>query len=213
MHSAHNPLRLPPLHTLVLAAVPRLVETLLIPTVLFVLLLHFAGIWFAIAGGFVWSTMVLSVRRLRGQPVPALVIVGLGFLLLRTVVAFATHSSFLYFIQPALGTASVGVVFLVSALVGRPLVFRLAQDFCPLPHDTMQHHHLRRLFLGLSALWGITLLLNAALTLWLLISQSVATYVVTRAATSYTLTLAAIAVSVLWFRHATRSHTVTTPRA
>jgi hypothetical protein len=205
MHTTTQSLHLPPLRSLAVRAIPRVFETVLVPMVLFLVMLRVGGIWCAIPAGFLWSSLVVTVRRLRGQPVPALVVVGLGFLLVRTVVSLAAGSSFLYLLQPTIGTASAGLVFLVSAVLGRPVVFRLAREFCPLPDDTMQHEHLRRLFLGLSALWGITQLLNAAATLWLLMSQPVATYVVTRTAMSYTLTIAAIAVSVVWFRRAVRT--------
>jgi hypothetical protein len=102
------------------------------------------------------------------------------------------------------GTAIVGLSILVSAMIGRPLVLRLAQDFCPLPDDVMKHGHLRRFFLGISVLWGVVQLLNAALTLWLLLSQSLGTFVVLRTTMAHTLTITAIAISVVWFRRVTR---------
>ena len=81
---------------------------------------------------------------------------------------------------------------------------RLARDFCPLPADTMHDPHLRRFFLGVSCLWGFANLLNAGVTLWLLVSQSVSTYVVTRTAMSWTLTVVGIGVSVFWFTRMVR---------
>src|SRR5262245_22445753 len=108
-------IHLPPLRHLALRAVPRLVEGVLIPTGLFLLLVHFAGVPAAIVGGFAWSTSVIVVRRLLGRRVPTLVLVGLGVLALRTVLALATGSSFLYFLQPTLGTGTVGLVILASA--------------------------------------------------------------------------------------------------
>jgi hypothetical protein len=197
-------LHLPPLRQLALGAVPRLVEGVLCPTALFLLLVNTAGVSAAIAGGFAWSTSVIVVRRLLGRRVPTLVYVGLGVLLLRTALALATGSSFLYFLQPTLGTGTVGLVILASAFAGRPVVLRLARDFCPLPADTMGDPHLRRFFLGISFMWGVTQLLNAGITLWLLVSQSVSTYVVTRTAMSWTLTAAAIGVSVVWFTRMAR---------
>jgi hypothetical protein len=198
-------LHLPPLRHLALQAVPRLVEGVLVPTTLFLVLLHFAGVPAAIVGGFVWSAAVIGVRRVLGRPVPVLVFVGLGVLLLRTVVALATGSSFLYFLQPTLGTGTVGLVILASALAGRPIVLRLARDFCPLPEDAMGDPHLRRFFLGISFMWGVTQLLNAGITLWLLVSQSVSTYVITRTAMSWVLTAAVIGISIVWFVRMSRS--------
>ncbi|HEY7105694.1 MAG TPA: VC0807 family protein [Acidimicrobiia bacterium] len=197
-------LHLPPLRHLALRAVPRLVEGVLAPTALFLLLLHVGGVPAAIVGGFVWSAAVIGVRRALGRRVPTLVYVGLGVLFLRTALALATGSSFLYFLQPTVGTGTVGLVILASALAGRPVVLRLARDFCPLPEDTMRDPHLRRFFLGISFMWGVTQLLNAGITLWLLVSQSVSTYVITRTAMSWVLTAIAIGISVVWFTRMSR---------
>jgi intracellular septation protein A len=196
---------LPPLRDLALRAVPRLLEGVLIPTALFLLLLNVAGVQAAIVGGFAWTASVIVVRRLLGRRIPTMVLVGVGVLMFRTLLSVATGSSFLYFLQPTLGTATVGLVLLGSALLGRPLVLRLARDFCPLPADTMGDPHLRRFFLGISFFWGVTQLVNAAVTLWLLVSQSVSTYVVTRTAMSWTLTIVAIGISVLWFTRVMRN--------
>ena len=195
---------LPPLRDLALRALPRLVEGVLVPTALFLLLLNTAGVRAAIVGGLAWSMAVIVVRRVLGRRVPTMVLIGVGVLLGRTLLSLATGSSFLYFLQPTLGTATIGLVMLGSALVGRPLVLRLARDFCPLPADTMGDPHLRRFFLGISFFWGVTNLVNAAVTLWLLVSQSVSTYVVTRTAMSWTLTIVGIGISVLWFTRVMR---------
>jgi intracellular septation protein A len=199
-----EPLHLPPLRQLALGAMPRLVEAVLIPTALFLVLLNVAGVRAAIVGGLAWSTTFIVVRRLLGRRVPTVVLIGVGVLLFRTALALATGSSFLYFLQPTLGTGTIGLVLVASAFVGRPLVLRLARDFCPLPDDTMGDPHLRRFFLGISFFWGVTNLLNASVTLWLLVNQSVSTYVVTRTAMSWTLTIVGIAISLVWFMRVLR---------
>jgi hypothetical protein len=200
----HEPVTMPPIGRLALRAVPRLIEGAVCPTVLFLVLLHVFGVAAAIVGGFAWSAAVIVVRRCLGRRVPTLVLVSLGIMFVRAALALATGSSFLYFLQPTLGTAVAGVVILGSAVLGRPLVLRLARDFCPLPVDTMNDAHFRRFFLGMSLLWGVTQLVNAGVTLWLLVSQSVSTYVVARTAMSWTLTGAVIAVSVVWFAQVLR---------
>ena len=195
---------LPPLRSLAIGAVPRLVEGVLAPTAIFLLLLHFFGVPVAIVGGFLWSCSVIVVRKMLGRRIPALVLVGVGVLLVRTVLSLATGSAFLYFLQPTLGTAAAGIVILSSAVLGQPVVLRIARDFCPLPEDTMSDAHLRRFFLGISLLWGVAQLINAGVTLWLLVSQSVATYVVARTAMSWGLTAAVIGVTVAWFMQVLR---------
>jgi hypothetical protein len=197
-------LELPPLRTLAWKAVPRIIEGAVIPTLMFLGLLHLGGRWAAIGGALAWSIFVVATRIVMGRRVPTIVLLGVGALALRTALAFAAHSSFVYFLQPTLGTATVGICLILSAAAGRPLVVRLARDFCPLPDDVMAHSHLRRFFLGISVLWGVVQLLNASLTLWLLLSQSIGTFVVLRTTMVHSLTIAAIAISVLWFRKVTR---------
>jgi hypothetical protein len=197
--SATDTVHLPPIRVLVLRAVPRLVEGVVAPTAVFLLLLHFFGVSAAIVGGFAWSASVIVVRRILGREIPALVLLGVGILFVRTVLALATGSSFLYFLQPTLGTAVAGVAILITAMLGQPLVLRIARDFCPFPSDAMEDAHFRRFFLGISLLWGVSQLLNAAVTLWLLVSQSVGTYVVARTAMSWTLSGTVIAITVAWF--------------
>jgi intracellular septation protein A len=193
-------LDLPPLRVLARQALPRVIEGAVVPTLLFVTLLRLGGQSWAITGGLMWSALVIGARLALRRRVPTIVLLGLGALALRTSLALAAGSSFVYFLQPTLGTATVGLVFLASALVGRPVILRLARDFCPLPDDVMAHGHLRRFFLGISVLWGVVQLLNAGLTLWLLLSQSLGTFVVIRTTLAYTLTGTAIAISVLWFQ-------------
>jgi hypothetical protein len=198
-------LDIPPLRELARGAVPRIIEAAVVPSALFLTLLKLGGIPWAIVGAFVWSTIVIGVRLALRRRVPTIVYLGLGALALRTVLALAAHSSFVYFLQPTLGTATVGMAFIASALAGRPLVLRLARDFCPVPEDVMAHGHFRRFFMGMSVLWGGVQLLNAGVTLWLLLSQSLDTFVVVRATVTYSITASAIAISVLWFRRLTRT--------
>lgn len=205
------PFDLPPLGVLARHALPRVVEGAVVPTLVFVTLLKVGGQSWAITGAFGWSSLVIVTRLSLGRRVPTIVLLGLGALALRTAVALAADSSFLYFLQPTVGSATVGILFLATAVAGRPLVLRLARDFCPLPDDVMAHGHFRRFFLGISALWGGVQLVNSGITLWLLLSQSIATFVLVRTTLNYTLTATAILISVLWFRRVLRNHQSPSP--
>lgn len=190
----------PPLRDLLRHALPRLVEGAVVPTLLFLTLLRIGGQAWAIGGALVWSALAIGTRLALGRRVPTIVLIGLGALALRTTFALAAGSSFVYFLQPTLMTATVGVVFLGSALIGKPVILRIARDFAPVPDDVMAHGHLRRFFLGISVLWGVTQLLNSGITLYLLLSQSIGTFVVARATMGYTLTATAIAITAFWFQ-------------
>lgn len=199
-----TPLALPPLRALARHAVPRVLEGAVIPTVLFLMLLHLGGQAWAIVGTLLWSSMAIGTRLALGRRVPTLLLLGLGALALRSGLALAAGSSFVYFLQPTLATATAGVVILASALAGKPVVLRIARDFCPVPEDAMAHGHLRRFFLGISVVWGVTQLVNAGVTLWLLLSQSLGTFVVARTTLGSSLSAAAIGVTVLWFQRLRR---------
>ena len=94
----------------------------------------------------------------------------------------------------------VGLAFLASALAGRPLAERLARDFCPFDPEAASHPLLRLFFLRLSWLWAFTSLVNAAVTLWLLLTQSATTFVLVKAALGPLFTTATLAIAVTWFR-------------
>ena len=72
-------------------------------------------------------------------------------------------------------------------------------DFCPLDPDMLVHPLTRKVFAELSLLWGAVMLTNAAVVTWFLLTSSVGAFIVERTATSWLLTGAAIAVSVLHF--------------
>ena len=61
-----------------------------------------------------------------------LTLVGLS---VRTAVAFASGSTFLYFLQPVLNNTVVALLFLISLATARPVVARLAADFFPMTDD------------------------------------------------------------------------------
>jgi hypothetical protein len=191
---------LPTVKSVAWRAIPKLLEGVFIPTLVFLTLLKFGGPWAAMIGAFLWSALVISTRMALGRKVPTLVAIGLAVLGLRTIVAVAAQSSFVYFVQPPLMSTIVGLALIASAIAGRPIVLRIARDFCPIPDDAMSHGHLRRCFLGLSFVWGAVQLLNAAMTLWLLLSQSLGTFVVIRTTVAHTMTATAILISVVWIR-------------
>jgi hypothetical protein len=122
------------------------------------------------------------------------------------VLAVATGSMFLYFLQPTLGTVAVAGAFLVSVPLRKPLAARLADDFCPLPTGFANHPHVARFFRNISLLWAFVYLGNAALTIWLLVSQPIEQFVWMKAVTSWGLTGLAILVSIAYFVRSMRRH-------
>jgi hypothetical protein len=199
---------IPRLRTLARHALPNVLEGTLVPVGLFLVMLHFLGLWGAMAVGLGWSYTAVLRRLLARKPVPGIMIIGAVTLTARSALAFATGSAFVYFLQPTLGTALVATAFLLSVPLGRPLAQRLAADFCPIPADVMANAHVRRFFLQISLLWALTGFLNASVALWLQFSQSVGTFVLAKSLSSAAITVSAIALSVVWFKFSMKKHGV-----
>jgi intracellular septation protein A len=191
---------MPRLAALARHATPHLLETTLIPLGLFYGGLQLFGLWAALLAALVWSYTSLLRRLVTRRRVPGMLLLGIAGLTARTALALATGSAFLYFLQPTVGTGLVAAVFLGSVLLGRPLALRLAADFLPLPEALLAHDGVRRFFLRISLLWAGVFLANAGISLWLLVSQSLATFLWSRTVASLALTGLAIAVSMWWFR-------------
>jgi hypothetical protein len=115
--------------------IPRVVEATVIPSTIFYLVWHFVGVWPALFAALGWAAGLIVRRVARGRPVPALVVIALFALTLRTLITVVTGSTFIYFLQPVLGTTVISAAFFGSVLIGRPLVNRLAQEFCPLTDE------------------------------------------------------------------------------
>jgi hypothetical protein len=204
--SAH--FEIPRLGTLARHALPNVVEGTLVPVALFLVMLHFLGLWGAMIVGLGWSYTAVLRRVVARKRVPGIMILGAVTLTARCALAFATGSSFVYFLQPTLGTALVATAFLLSVPLGRPLAQRLAADFCPIPPDVMANAHVRRFFLQISLLWAVTGFLNASVALYLQFSQSVGTFVLAKSLMSAGITVSAIALSVVWFKRSMTRHGV-----
>jgi uncharacterized membrane protein len=185
------------------------VESSLGPAVLFYAMLSLVGFRGALIAALVWSYAAAGRRLIRRQRVPALLALGLCLLTARSVVAFFTKSAFLYFAQPTAGTLIVAVLFLVTALSGRPLVERLAHDFCPLDDTVMGRPVVRRFFLQVSFLWSVLLLANSGFVLWLLVTSSLHAFVIERTMVTWVSMGCGIAVSTWWFVRVMRQAGIT----
>jgi hypothetical protein len=197
---------IPNLRALGRHAVPRIVEGTLIPLALFVVGLHVLGVWGAMIAGLVWMYAAIFVRVALHRRVPGVLVLGAITLTARTLVALAAHSVLVYFLQPSLGTILVGAAFLLSVPLNRPLAARLAADFCPLSSEVRGNRHVQTFFRRVSLLWAAAQMTNAALTIWLLFSQSVGTFVWLRSVVSAGVMVTAIAVSTFWFWRSMSRH-------
>ncbi|WP_238435907.1 MULTISPECIES: VC0807 family protein [unclassified Frankia] len=177
---------------------PHLIEATIIPAGLFLIVLHFSSFTFAALAALAWEFAAVSRRVAAKQRIPALLVLSSVGLTVRTVVAIISGSAFIYFLQPVIVAGVVGMMFLLSALSPRPLVHRLARDFCPLPPGVTALPGVRKLFLGLTLLWAAVNLGNSAFTYWLLTSQTTDVFVAVRGITGTALPVVATLITVAW---------------
>lgn len=199
-------MHIPRLPALARHALPHVLEGTLIPVALFYGGLRLVGPAGALAAALAWSYAALLRRALLGRRIPGLLLLGALGLTLRTAISLATGSLFVYFLQPTIGTVATALAFLLSLPTGRPLAERLARDFVPLPPAVIAHPVVRRLFVRISLLWAFVLLANAAITIALLLTEAIPTFLVTRTLATIVLMGGAVAASTVWFRWALRRH-------
>jgi hypothetical protein len=183
-----------------------LIEGKLIPVVVFLSFLGFVGRTGAVLAALAWSLACITFRLSTGRRVPGLVVLTAVGLVARTIAALATGSMVVYFLQPTVSTALVGTAFLVSVGVRRPLAAKLAHDFCPFEAATALHPRFHQFFVRLSLLWFVTSMINASLTLWLLLTQPVTTFVVVKSFLGPGFTTLTVLLAIGWFQFTNRNH-------
>jgi hypothetical protein len=169
------------------------------PLALFYLVLVLAGFRGALIAALSWSYLALGRRLIKHERVSMLLLLGTILITARTVIAFVTGSSFIYFAQPTAGTVVISLVLFGSAIIGRPFTQRFAHDFCPMDPEIMRRPLVRRFFIRISVLWATVLMLNAGFVFWLLVTSSLRSFVLERSAVTYGLTAVAIFFSITRF--------------
>jgi Protein of unknown function (DUF3159) len=158
----------------------NLLVACVIPGIVFYSMFVTFGVWPAIVASLVWSYGAISIRAVTGRRASGMLLLTAGVLTLRTIVALASHSTFIYFLQPVLTDLLIGTAFLASTLTARPVVARLAGDFYPITAELHARPAMRRLFRRLTLLWATALLAKAAVVYLLLLSQPLATFVLAK---------------------------------
>ena len=177
---------------------PGLLEASLIPAAIFLLTKSFLGAIFAMLAVLLWGVASVTWRRHRGRKAPTLVIVALCALLVRTLVGVLSGSTFAYFVQPVATMIAIAAVFFLSVFLGRPVVARIAHDFCPISADIAKRPAVIELFAGLTILWATAQLITAAATLTMLLSLNTTLFVVLKPFVTMGISAAAVAITITW---------------
>ena len=102
--------------------------------------------------------------------------------------------------EPTITTVLVGLAFMVSVPLRRPLAQKLAYDVFPFDDATKAHPQVRQFFVRLSLIWSVTSLVNASITVWLLLSQSTTTFVLVKSVLGPSTAVVTISIAAIWFR-------------
>jgi hypothetical protein len=146
----------------------------------------------------VWAYASILRRVLVGSRIPAILVLATLGLTVRTLVGLVSGSTFAYFIQPIATTVALAVVFLGSVAIGRPVIARLAHDFCPIAPEVAGRPAVSRLFGKLTVLWAGVHVVTAAITFGMLVSMPVATFVAFKTVACLAVTVGAIVLTILW---------------
>ena len=124
--------------------------------------------------------------------------VALAFVLVQGAVGLLSNSAKVYLAQPVLMNAALGLAFLASALIGRPLAGVFAEEMTPFPPEVKASRTFRQVFGRISLAWGAYLLLRSALRLLALSTSTVEEFLVVNFVTGLPLTAALMAAS-MWY--------------
>lgn len=188
-------------HRPTLAAVVRrvclsLLIAVVVPATVFYGFFVLAGVWTAIVAALAWSYGAIAWRALTRRRTSGLLILTALLLTGRTALSFAADSAWLYFLQPVISDGLVAVLFLFSLASARPMVARLAGDFYPMDHELAARPRIQRLFRHLTVLWAVLGLTKATVTLWLLQSQTLGTFVLVKSVSMLAINLLAAAATI-----------------
>jgi len=192
---------LPRRHVLTAVArrgLPGILEATLVPSAIFLIVTATFSAMMAMVAVLVWGYGNILQRVLRGRTVPSLVLLAMCGLTVKTLVGVASGSTFVYFLQPVATMVAVGAVFIGSLLVGRPLIARIAHDFCPISPEVASRPAVVRMFVGLTVLWASVQLINAGTTVGMLFSLPTTLFVVLKPASSLLLSATAVTITVCW---------------
>ena len=177
---------------------PKILEASVAPAALFYVCLVFGSLGLAYAAAVAWLYGSLARRLVRRQRVSQVLVLSVIGITVKTTLAVASGSSFIYFAQPVLGTVITGGVFLGSLVSGPPLIARLADDFWPVSPEMQQNPRIASLFRGLTVLWAGANLATATVTFILLLWLPMHTFVLAKQLSGWGITFSAIALTIAW---------------
>ncbi len=167
-----------------------------IPSVLFYICLVAGNVWTALIAALVWCYGSMAWRLSRKRRASGLLLLTVVGLTAKTVLALASGSTFVYFLQPAITDGVVAGLFLISLATARPIVSRLAGDFFPMNADIAARPQIQQLFWNLTLFWALICVIKSVVTVWLLESLPTVTFVAAKEVMILTVLLIGTSVTV-----------------
>ncbi|MDQ3756850.1 MAG: DUF3159 domain-containing protein [Actinomycetota bacterium] len=156
---------------------------------------------FGLATGIVAAT-VLAVAAWRWEvrkERPGLMArIGLALVLLQAAIGLIADDARVYLAQPVLIGAVYGLVFLGSALIGRPLAGTFASEMYEFPPEVRASDTFRRVFGRVSLAWGVYLVARSVVRMLVLTQSSVDAFILVNFLTGFPFMTALITWSV-WY--------------
>ena len=178
-------------------SLPSLIEATIIPAILLYVFFATFGPVVAMLAVLAWSYGAVVRRLVTRQQIPGVLLLAVTALTVRTAVGLAS-GTFLYFLQPVATTVVLAGIFVGSLFFGRPIIARMAGDFCPISADIAERPAIVRLFAGLTLMWAGVHMVSAITTFVLLTSLPTETFIALKSFVSLGITISAVAVTIHW---------------
>jgi hypothetical protein len=183
-------------------ALPTLALRAVIPAVLFLVGRSAWGLGGAVMLTLAWNVGLQAIRGVQGQPLSAILLLGMAELAIRSSAALALHSARAYFVAPAVMTAIVGAAFIATAFTSRPLAARVFWEIVPDTVIGRDDPRAARLLRNASVLYGSQQMAVAGVSILMLSTMSTTSYVAIHPMLSWVaLGLLALAATPMLRRH------------
>jgi hypothetical protein len=158
---------------LVVGALPAVTIASVVPLSLFYGVSAVADMKAGIIASLIWAYAMLGRQILRSRRMSGVLTITAFTLTVRLITWVIHQSAFTYFAVPVFETIGMSLLFVVTLMLGRPLLVSLARDFVPSVGDRLGHSDHKRLVRDLSCLWGAVYIGSATTTAILLNTQNI----------------------------------------
>jgi len=148
---------------------------LVIPKLIFYISMNKPWLTTGAAVSIAWCIGVFAVQYLRAKKVNLWAIIGLGMILIQMIPVIVKNNPDMNFIASALDTILLGLIFLASILVRKPLIQIFAEQTGirkHLPSALLMSPLYTRAWEIITAVWALTYILESLTLLLLVVHQS-----------------------------------------